>query len=411
MERIYDICCGIDVHKKLFVACLRKDNKSTIREFGGTTRELLTLADWLCDEGCQMVAMESTGSYWKPLYNVLEYSGLSAMVVNAQHMKTVPGRKTDTKDAEWIADLLQHGLLKASYIPDKDQRELRELVRYRKSLIEDRARELNRLQKILEGANIKLSGTVSEIDGKSSRNILNVILSGEKFDRAKYDEMLSKKEIARNLKANAEQLIDDMNGVLSKMQRKVLRELLKHLDELAEHISNLNEEINNFMNPDEKKCVEDTKTIPGIGNDSAQAIISVIGTDMGRFPTDKHISKWAGLCPGNNESAKKRKSGRTAKGNAVLRTTLVLCAHSAVKVKDSYFSAKFARISAHRGKKRAYVAVAHSMLIAIYHVIKEQVPYHDLGSNYYNQFNIEKKKNALIKKLMALGFQATVVPA
>ena len=411
MERIYDICCGIDVHKKLFVACLRKDNKSTIREFGGTTRELLTLADWLCDEGCQMVAMESTGSYWKPLYNVLEYSGLSAMVVNAQHMKTVPGRKTDTKDAEWIADLLQHGLLKASYIPGKDQRELRELVRYRKSLIEDRARELNRLQKILEGANIKLSGTVSEIDGKSSRNILNVILSGEKFDRAKYDEMLSKKEIARNLKANAEQLIDDMNGVLSKMQRKVLRELLKHLDELAEHISNLNEEINNFMNPDEKKCVEDMKTIPGIGNDSAQAIISVIGTDMGRFPTDKHISKWAGLCPGNNESAKKRKSGRTAKGNAVLRTTLVLCAHSAVKVKDSYFSAQFARISAHRGKKRAYVAVAHSMLIAIYHVIKEQVPYHDLGSNYYNQFNIEKKKNALIKKLMALGFQATVVPA
>lgn len=411
MERIYDICCGIDVHKKLFVACLRKNNKNTIREFGGTTRELLTLADWLCEEGCQMVAMESTGSYWKPLYNVLEYSGLSAMVVNAHHMKTVPGRKTDTKDAEWIADLLQHGLLKASYIPSKDQRELRELVRYRKSLIEDRARELNRLQKILEGANIKLSGTVSEIDGKSSRNILNVILAGEKFDQAKYDEMLKKKEIARNLKADANQLIDDMNGVLSKMQRMVLKELMKHLDELAEHISNLDEEINNFMNPDEKECVEAIKKIPGIGNDSAQAIISVIGTDMSRFATDKHISKWAGLCPGNNESAKKRKSGRTAKGNIVLRTTLVLCAHSAVKVKNSYFNAQFARISAHRGKKRAYVAVAHSMLIAIYHVIKEQAPYVDLGSNYYNQFNVEKKKNALIKKLMALGFQATVVPA
>lgn len=411
MERIYDICCGIDVHKKLFVACLRKNNTNTIREFGGTTRELLTLADWLCEEGCQMVAMESTGSYWKPLYNVLEYSGLSAMVVNAHHMKTVPGRKTDAKDAEWIADLLQHGLLKASYIPSKDQRELRELVRYRKSLIEDRARELNRLQKILEGANIKLSGTVSEIDGKSSRNILNVILAGEKFDQAKYDEMLKKKEIARNLKADANQLIDDMNGVLSKMQRMVLKELMKHLDELAEHISNLDEEINNFMNPDEKECVEAIKKIPGIGNDSAQAIISVIGTDMSRFATDKHISKWAGLCPGNNESAKKRKSGRTAKGNIVLRTTLVLCAHSAVKVKNSYFNAQFARISAHRGKKRAYVAVAHSMLIAIYHVIKEQAPYVDLGSNYYNQFNVEKKKNALIKKLMALGFQATVVPA
>lgn len=411
MERIYDICCGIDVHKKLFVACLRKNNKNTIREFGGTTRELLTLADWLCEEGCQMVAMESTGSYWKPLYNVLEYSGLSAMVVNAHHMKTVPGRKTDTKDAEWIADLLQHGLLKASYIPSKDQRELRELVRYRKSLIEDRARELNRLQKILEGANIKLSGTVSEIDGKSSRNILNVILAGEKFDQAKYDEMLRKKEIARNLKADANQLIDDMNGVLSKMQRMVLKELMKHLDELAEHISNLDEEINNFMNPDEKECVAAIKEIPGIGNDSAQAIISVIGTDMSRFATDKHISKWAGLCPGNNESAKKRKSGRTSKGNIILRTTLILCAHSAVKVKNSYFNAQFARISAHRGKKRAYVAVAHSMLIAIYHVIKEQTPYIDLGSNYYNQFNVEKKKNALIKKLMALGFQATVVPA
>lgn len=411
MERIYDICCGIDVHKKLFVACLRKNNKNTIREFGGTTRELLTLADWLCEEGCQMVAMESTGSYWKPLYNVLEYSGLSAMVVNAHHMKTVPGRKTDTKDAEWIADLLQHGLLKASYIPSKDQRELRELVRYRKSLIEDRARELNRLQKILEGANIKLSGTVSEIDGKSSRNILNVILAGEKFDQAKYDEMLRKKEIARNLKADANQLIDDMNGVLSKMQRMVLKELMKHLDELAEHISNLDEEINNFMNPDEKECVAAIKEIPGIGNDSAQAIISVIGTDMSRFATDKHISKWAGLCPGNNESAKKRKSGRTSKGNIILRTTLILCAHSAVKVKNSYFNAQFARISAHRGKKRAYVAVAHSMLIAIYHVIKEQTPYIDLGSNYYNQFNVEKKKNALIKKLLALGFQTTVVPA
>lgn len=325
-------------------------------------------------------------------------------------MKTVPGRKTDVKDAEWIADLLQHGLLKASYIPGRDQRELRELVRYRKSLIEDRSRELSRFQKILEGANIKLSGTVSNIDGKSSRNILNVVLSGKQFDQAKYEEMVRNKEIAGNLKASSEQLIDDMNGVLSKMQRRVLKELLEHLDELAKHIANLDEEINNFMNPDEKKCVEDIQAIPGIGATSAQAIISVIGTDMGRFPTDRHISKWAGLCPGNNESAKKRKSGKTSKGNPVLKTTLIVCAHSAVKVKDSYFSAQFARISAHRGKKKAYVAVAHSMLIAIYHIIKEQQPYIDLGSNYYNQFNVEKKKNSLVKKLMALGFQTTLIP-
>lgn len=406
MDKIYDKCCGIDVHKKLIVACFRCGREQEIRDFGATTRELLELADWLRDGGCEMAAMESTASYWKPLFNILESSGLKAMVVNASHMKAVPGRKTDVKDAEWIADLLQHGLLKPSYIPDRDQRELRELVRYRKSLVGGRTSELNRLQKMLEGANIKLSGTVSDINGKSARSILEYLLTGESIDGAKYDEMYEKNIIAHNLKATRKQIIDDLNGVMSPLQRRMMKELLAHLDELNVHIANLDEEIDSFMKPEEKQASQAIQDVTGIGSTSAQAIISVIGTDMSRFPTDGHISSWAGLCPGDNESARKRKSGRTRKGNVLLRTTLITCAHAAVKNKKSYFYAQFMRISAHRGKKRAYVAVAHSMLIAIYPILKDGVVFKDLGAGYYNQFNKERKVNAYLKKLKALGWEA-----
>jgi len=410
MEKIYDTCCGIDVHKKLIVACLRKGNRqSEIREFGATTRELLELADWLKDNDCEVVAMESTASYWKPLYNILESSDLNAIVVNAKHMKAVPGRKTDESDAEWIAKLLQHGLLTASYIPDKDQRELRELVRYRKSLVQERNRELNRLQKMLEGANIKLSGTIKDINGKSARNLLELILSGKRIDSAKYDELYEQNVISHNLKASREQIIDDLNGVLSSIQRKMMRVLLDHIDELNKHISELDDDIDNFMKPKEKDAVSMLEEMPGIGTRSAQAIISVIGIDMERFPSDAHISKWAGLCPGNNESAGKRKSGKTSKGNQLLRSTMIVCAHSAVKKKGSYFYAQFQRISSHRGKKRAYVAVAHSMLIAIYHMIKNGDMFKDLGSGYYNQFNKERKINSYLKKLKALGWEAPAV--
>ena len=394
MKKVYDNCCGIDVHKKLMVACFIHGREQELREFGATTKELLELADWLHKGGCQMIAMESTASYWKPLYNILESTGLNAIVVNAQHMKAVPGRKTDAKDAEWIADLLQHGLLQASYIPDKAQRELRELVGYRKSLVADKSRELNRLQKMLEGANIKLSGSVAEINGMSSRKILEVILSGEKIDAEKLEQMKKDKLIAHNLKTPFSQLAQDLNGFITPVQYRMMRELLSHIDELDIHIQNLNNDINNHMRNEEKQAVEAIKTVTGIADTSAQAIIAVIGTDMGRFPTDGHISSWAGLCPGNNESAGKKHSGKTRKGNQLLRTTLVVCAHSAVKVKDSYFHAQFQRISVHRGKKRAYVAVAHSLLIAIYHVLKDGVEFKDLGAEYYNQFNKERKIKA-----------------
>ena len=411
MDKVYDKCCGIDVHKKLIVDCFRQGNKQEIREFGATTRELLELADWLKEGNCEMVAMESTASYWKPLYNILESSDLKAIVVNAHHMKAVPGRKTDVKDAEWIADLLQHGLLRASYIPAKDQRELRELVRYRKSLVGERGRELNRLQKMLEGANIKLSGTVSDINGKSARSILEYLLTGASIDSKKYDEMYEQRVIAHNLKASKEQIIDDLNGVMTPLQRRMMKELLAHLDELNVHIKNLDDEIDNFMKPEEKGAVSVIEEVTGIGHTSAQAIVSVIGTDMSRFPTDGHISSWAGLCPGNNESAGKRKSGKIRKGNTLLRSTLVTCAHAATRNKKSYFYAQFMRISAHRGKKRAYVAVAHSMLVAIYHILKDGVVFKDLGADYYSQFNRERKINAYLKKLKALGWEAPVVAA
>ena len=411
MERIYDNCCGIDVHKKLMVACFIRGREQEIREFGATTRELLEMADWLQQGNCEMIAMESTGSYWKPLYNILESVGLDAMVVNARHMKAVPGRKTDQKDAEWIADLLQHGLLKASYIPDKAQRELRELVSYRKSLVSDKTRELNRLQKMLEGANIKISGTISQINGKSARNLLELLVKGQRIDSKKLAWMKENKQLANNLKATPEQLAEDLNGVLSKLQRQMMKELLRHIDELDKHIANLDDQIDDHMKPEEKQAVEAIQNVTGIGPDSAKAIIAVIGTDMERFPTDSHISSWAGLCPGDHESAKKRKSGKTRKGNKLLRSTLVVCAHAAAKVKTSYFHAQYKRISAHRGKKRAAVAVAHSMLIAIYHMLKEGVAFEDLGADYYNQFNTERKINAYLKKLKALGWQEPTTTA
>lgn len=401
MDRVYERCCGIDVHKKIVVACLRCGSKQELREFGTTTKELLRLADWLIQNDCQMIAMESTASYWKPLYNVFESCELKAMVVNARHMKAVPGRKTDTNDAEWIADLLQHGLLRSSFIPDKSQRELRELVSYRKSLVGEKNRELNRLQKMLEGGNIKLSGTVSDINGKSARNILNMLVSGKEITHENLPDL-----IVGNLKASPEQILDDLQGILSPLQKRMLRVVLLHIDELNQHIASLDDEIDRNMHDQYRKAVDAVDAVTGIGSDSAKTILAVIGIDMSRFPSDAHIASWAGLCPGNNESAGKRRSGKTTKGNKLLKTTLIVCAHSAVKVKTSYFYAQFQRISARRGKKRAFVAVAHSMLIAIYHILKDAIPFVDLGSEYYNQFNKERKINLYLKKLKALGWES-----
>lgn len=407
MEKVYERCCGIDVHKKVVVACLRNGNKKEIREFGTSTRELLMLSDWLHENECEMVAMESTGSYWKPLYNVLESQELPAMVVNAQHMKAVPGRKTDQKDAEWIADLLQHGLLKSSFIPGKAQRELRELVSYRRSLVGEKSRELNRLQKMLEGGNIKLSGTISDVNGKTGRNILNALVRGEIINQERLSAL-----IVSRVKADPNQLLDDLQGVLTPLQRKMIGVVLKHIDELNKHIAELDNEIDGNMSDGDKARVAQLDDIPGIAPDSAKTILAIIGTDMSRFPSANHLCSWAGIAPGNNESAGKRLSSRITKGNKVLKSTLVQCANAAVRVKSSFFSAQYQRLSVRRGKKRAVVAVAHSILITIYHMLKDGQLFRDLGADYYNQFNRERKVNALLNKLHQLGWEQhhSVIP-
>lgn len=397
METVYERCCGIDVHKKIIVACLRVGRKCETKEFGTSTQDLRELADWLISNNCQIAAMESTGSYWKPVYNVLEVLGQEVIVVNAHHIKNVPGRKTDVKDAEWIAQLLQCGLLKASYIPNRDQRELREIARYRKSLVEERARELNRLEKTLQGANIKLSSVVSNINGRSSRNILDA-LTGEGLSEENIDSMLK-----GTLQKKRDEILHVCDGYLSPLQRKLVRAILDHIDDMTRRIQDIDNIINGQMK-DYEDAIKKLEEIPGIAKRSAEVILAEIGLDMSRFPTSGHLAAWSGLAPGNNESAGKRKSGRTRKGNPTLKTTLIQSAKTAKAKKGSFFKAQFDRIAVKRGKNRAVVAVAHSMIIAIYHILKYDVAFVDLGEDYYNQFNTEKKINHYLRKLQNLGW-------
>lgn len=409
MEVLYERCCGLDVHKKEIVACLRIESEEEIRRYGCSTPELLEMADWLLENECEMIAMESTSSYWKPVYNMCEACGLDAMVVNAQHMKNVPGKKTDVNDAQWIADLLQHGLLQPSFIPPKSQRENKEMCQYRKSLIKMRSSELNRLQKMLEGANIKLSGTISDINGKSGRALLELVLNGEIPDVERIRQLREDKVISSRIKASDEQLARDLQGFVTPIQAKMLEEVLKHIDELTIHINELSNDIDNFMNGDQHKAVELLSTIPGVSTNSAEDIISVIGTDMSRFPTSNHLCSWAGVAPGNNESAGKKKSSRTTQGNVLLKTTLVICAHSAVRKKDSYLGALHKRIYSHRGKGRAIMAVAHSILNSIYYMLKRGEPYQDLGSDYFDQQHKEKKIKGCLKKLQSFGVDVSAI--
>ncbi len=399
MQVIYERCCGIDVHKKVIVATLKMGRKVETRQFGTYTTNLRDMTSWLKSNGCQKVAMESTGSYWKPLYNVFEMEEISAIVVNAQHMKAVPGRKTDVKDSEWIADLLQHGLLKASFIPGREQRELRELTRYRKSRIEERAREINRLQKVLEGANIKLGSATRNIMGVSAQRLLALVLSDEEVT---LEAVASRRDAM--MKASTEELFAALLGVMTPLQKELLGEMLRIIREQTVQIERIDKLIEKHMCTEYAQAAEALDSLPGIGLVSAQQIIAEMGIDMTRFPSVQHLCSWAGVCPGNNESAGKAKSGRTNKANQTLRSTLVECAHAATRVKSSFFSAQYQRLAVRRGKNKATVAVAHSMLIAIYHVLNGQ-PFHDLGSSYYTQFNRDRKIDLHLKQLKNLGWQ------
>jgi transposase len=396
-ESIYERCAGIDVHKKMIMVCLRIGRKTQVREFGTLTCELREMADWLKENDVQMAAMESTGSYWKPLYNVFEQEGIPAMVVNAGHMKSVPGRKTDVKDAEWIAKLLSQGLLKASFIPNREQREFRELTRFRKSQLEERARTLNRLQKMLEGANIKLSSWVSDIDGKSATQLLELIISKEEFTAQEIEKLRH-----FNMKSSADELYKSLEGIVTPVQRELFAHIMNVIKEQTAQIGKTESLIFGYLTQPYQEAVDAIDAIPGIGQISAQQIIAEIGIDMSRFPSAAHLCNWAGICPGNNESASKRKSGKTNYANKTLKSTLTQCAQAVKKNKDSFFCAQYQRLVVRRGKNRATLAVAHSLLIAIYHVLSGK-PFCDLGADYYNRFNKEKKINSYVRQLSKLG--------
>lgn len=405
MEIIYKSCCGIDVHKNKLVACLKiKGKKNVIKEFSGQTEDIKNMTNWLLENDCEKIAMESTASFWKPLVNIFEMKKLDYTVINARDYKNLPGKKTDVLDSEWIADLLQHGMLRDSYIPSREQRELREATRYRKSLTQERARGLNRLQKMLEGANIKITSILSGVLGVTSRNLIEYVLENdEDITKEKANEL-----VTTRVHAKLEDIVKAMNGIITPFQKIMMKEVIKHIDELTKRIEEMDELIDEYMKEYEKNKKKLEK-IPGLGKRSSEIILAEIGQDMKRFPTAGHISSWAGVCPGNNESAGKRRSGKTRKGNKILKSTLVECAQSAVRRKDTFFYAQYQRISMRRGKKRAILAVAHSILISIYYMIKEDKEYEDLGADFYNKFNKEKKANAYMKKLKELGYDVQIV--
>ena len=399
MQILYGVCCGLDVHKKVITAALLTGaEEAEVREFPATTNALRQMVEWLKGAGCEQVAMESTGVYWKPVYNILEREGIPAMVVNASHMKTIPGRKTDASDAEWIADLLKHGLLRASFIPEKDQREYRELVRYRNSRIEERAREINRLQKMLEGMNIKLGDFVSNIMGKSAGKLLGLALAHDELT----DEQIEEASDPR-LKASVSELKESLKGIITPLQRDLVSLVLDVIAEQTQQIARVETLIRAYTREAYEDAAKKLEALPGIGTKSAQAIIAEIGTDMGRFPSANHLCAWAGVAPGNNESAGKRKNSKSRKGNKHLKKTLTQCATSAVKNKNSFFHAQYQRLVVRKGSNKATIAVAHTMLIAIYHVLSG-AEFKDLGADYYTQFNKDKKIQSHLKQLKKLGW-------
>ncbi|MFQ6025939.1 MAG: IS110 family transposase [Dehalococcoidia bacterium] len=401
MQVIHERCAGLDVHKKTVVACVITPQKQEIRTFPTMTQDLLQLADWLTDQEVTHVAMESTGSYWKPIYNLLEDLDFTLLVVNAQHMKAVPGRKTDVKDAEWIADLLHHGLLKPSYIPDRDQRELRELVRYRRSLIQERARVIHRIQKVLEGANIKLDSVMSDITGVSGRAMLQALSEGTE-DPA---------ELAALAKGRLRSKIPDLKvaaqGLMGPHQRMMLGIQLQHLDFLAHQIEQLDQEVVKRMQLQEE-AIECIDGIPGIGRRTAEEVLAEIGPDMSRFPTAGHLASWARLCPGHNESAGKRKNSSTGRGNPWLRSALVEGAWVAARTKDTHFSTKYRRLAARRGKKRAIIALAHMILKIVYHLLQDKTEYRELGSNHPDQRNSLRVVRTAARRIEDLGYKVTI---
>ena len=407
MQVIYACCCGLDVHKKIIAACVlvcdeQGRKRKEIRSFGTMTQDLLALTDWLRTLEVTHVAMESTGVYWKPVWNILE-GHFELLLVNAQHIKAVPGRKTDARDCEWIAELLQHGLLKASFVPPPAIRELRDLTRYRTVLAQERATVANRVQKLLEDANIKLASVATDILGRSGRSILAALVAGE-------EECGRLAERARGrLRIKIPELRLALEGRLRGHHRFLLQRLLEHLEFVESQMARLASEIERLISPFQQAVAQWT-TIPGVDEITAWNLVAEIGVDMEQFPSAAHLASWAGVCPGNNESAGKRRSGKMREGNPWLRRALCQAAWPASRTVGTYFSAQYHRLAARRGRKRAIIAVAHSLLMILYCMRKEDRNYHELGADYFYRLNAEGLKRYLLKRLARLGYKATLEP-
>jgi len=404
MRIIYQRVAGLDVHKKVVVVAIivqKADGSWHLerRSFRTMTADLLELSDWLMSHEITHVAMESTAEYWKPIFNILE-PNFEVILVNAQHLSKVPGRKTDQSDAEWIAELMQHGLLKASFIPPVGQRELRELTRFRSTFVRERATLINRVQKVLESANIKLASVATNVMGVSGRAMLEALIKGQNSP-----EQMAEMAKGR-LREKREELVKALEGRVKPHHRFVLAELLCQIDSLDETIARFDQEIEVYCRPFEQAVVL-LDTIPGVARATAEAIVAEIGTDMSRFPSADHLAAWAGVAPGNNESAGKRRSGRTREGNKPLGSALNQAAHAAAHTRNTYLSAQYHRLAARRGSKKAIVALMHSILVMAYHMIQRNQPYHELGGNYFDQRRPEVTVDRLIKRIEKLGYTVT----
>ncbi len=407
METLYPRCAGLDVHKKTVVACVRCADgpgkpRQEVRTFGTMTADLLALSDWLAERGVSHAALESTGVYWKPVYHVLE-GRFALVLVNAQHIKQVPGRKTDVKDCQWIAELLQHGLLKASFVPPPPLRELRDLTRQRTQLVGEKAAVANRIQKVLEDANVKLAGVASDVLGASGRDMLEALCAGE-TDPVKLADLARKR-----LREKIPQLRLALAGRVTEHHRFLLRMHLDHLAHLEGLIGRLGARVEEVLAPF-AQAAERLQTIPGVSQRVADVVLAEIGTDMKPFPTAGHLASWAGLCPGNHESAGKRKTGRTTKGDRWLRTALVQAAWAASRAKGTYLQAQYRQLARRRGRKRALVAVAHTLLGIIYRVLKDGTTYRELGPDHLDRQDPERLTRQLVKRLERLGHKVTLEP-
>jgi transposase len=406
MDRVVQRCCGLDVHKASVTACVRVHGAAgelhqEIQEFAATTRGLLQLRDWLASFEVTLVGMEATGVYWKPVYYLLEEE-FECWLLNARHLKNVPGRKTDVKDAAWICQLVEHGLVRPSFVAPKEIRELRNLTRYRKTQIEERSREIQRLEKVLQDAGIKLSSVATRVLGVSGRAMLDALVEGTTDP-----EVLA--ELARGrLRAKLPALREALEGRFSVHHALMVGRILAHIDYLDESISELSAEVERVIAPFSQE-VELLDTIPGVDRRTAETLIAEIGVDMSRFPTHGHLASWAGMCPGNDESAGKRRSGKTRKGSKWLRSGLTEAAHAAARSKGTYLSAHYARLRGRRGPKKDAVAVGHSILVIAYHILERSEPYLELGEDYFNRrCSEEAYRKRLVRQLERLGHRVVL---